>query len=75
MAIPAQAAQREEMSDGAAFEKPRLPRAEWFALGVFVAANGFVPLICGDIFPFTSSPMFRDAPRAYCVYRAFAPDG
>ena len=49
--------------------------SEWLALVVFLGANVLVPLVCGDIFPFTSSPMFRDAPRAYCVYRAFGPDG
>jgi len=34
-----------------------------------------VPLAWGDIYPFTSAPMFRDRPEQYCNYRVFAPDG
>ncbi len=75
MATPAKAVGREEMSAGTPSDKPPLRRVEWIAGGVFLAANLFVPLLFGDIFPFTSSPMFRDAPRAYCIYRAFGPDG
>jgi hypothetical protein len=41
----------------------------------FIAANLLVPLTLGDVYPFTVAPMFRDAPRRYCNYRVFAPDG
>lgn len=41
----------------------------------FVAANVIVPLTLGDVYPFTVAPMFCDAPRAYCNYRVYAPDG
>jgi hypothetical protein len=38
-------------------------------------ASVVVPLVWGDVFPFTSSPMFRDNPRQCCNYRVFGPDG
>ncbi len=41
----------------------------------FVAVNLVVPLTLGDVYPFTIAPMFRDAPREYCNYRVYAPDG
>jgi hypothetical protein len=40
-----------------------------------LVANIIVPLIGGDVYPFTSAPMFRDAPTQCCNYRVFAPDG
>jgi hypothetical protein len=45
------------------------------AVALLLAANGIVPLVFGDVYPFTSAPMFRDAPRACCNYRVFGPDG
>ncbi len=63
------------MSSGPVTAEPRLRLGEWTALAVFLAANIAVPLVWGDIFPFTSSPMFRDAPRVYCIYRVQKPDG
>jgi hypothetical protein len=45
------------------------------AAGLLLAANLIVPLVWGDVYPFTSAPMFRDAPRQYCNYRVLAPDG
>lgn len=44
-------------------------------LGLLLAANAIVPLVCGDLYPFTSAPMFRDRPGKYCNYRVVAPDG
>lgn len=44
-------------------------------VGLFLAAHAFVPLVWGDIYPFTSAPMFRDKPERYCNYHVFAPDG
>lgn len=43
--------------------------------GVFLLLNIVVPVVWGDIYPFTSGPMFRDAPTRYCNYRVYGPDG
>ena len=43
--------------------------------GLFLAANIIVPTVIGDLYPFTSGPMFRDAPTQYCNYRVYGPDG
>ncbi len=64
-----------ERLDPAAF---RPTKAQLLALGcgaVFLLANAIVPILGGDIYPFTSAPMFRDAPVVYCNYHAYAPDG
>jgi hypothetical protein len=45
------------------------------AVGLLLAANVVVPLVWGDVYPFTSAPMFRDAPVCCCNYRVYAPDG
>jgi len=45
------------------------------AAGLLLAANVVVPLVCGDVYPFTSAPMFRDCPTACCNYRVVLPDG
>lgn len=42
--------------------------------GVFLLLNIIVPVVWGDIYPFTSGPMFRDAPTRYCNYRIYDPD-
>jgi hypothetical protein len=44
------------------------------AAGLLLAANVVVPLVWGDVYPFTSAPMFRDNPRQCCNYRVYAPD-
>ena len=44
-------------------------------VGLFLSAHVVVPLVWGDIYPFTSAPMFRDMPERYCNYRVLAPDG
>ena len=44
-------------------------------VGLFLGAHVVVPLVWGDIYPFTSAPMFRDRPAQYCNYRVLAPDG
>ena len=41
------------------------------AAGLFLAANVVVPAIWGDVYPFTSAPMFREAPPQCCQYRVF----
>jgi hypothetical protein len=45
------------------------------AAALLLAANVVVPIGFGDLYPFTSAPMFRDRPRQYCVYRVFGADG
>lgn len=42
---------------------------------LLLAAHAIVPLWWGDIYPFTTGPMFRDSPRAFCNYRVFDLDG
>jgi len=45
------------------------------AVAALLAANVVVPLLWGDVYPFTSAPMFRDAPRQFCNYRVLSPSG
>jgi hypothetical protein len=52
-------------------------RDQWaiLAAGLFLLANIIVPAVIGDLYPFTSGPMFRDAPTKYCNYRVYDPAG
>jgi hypothetical protein len=43
--------------------------------GALLLANVIVPLVWGDVYPFTSAPMFRDNPQSCCNYRVYGPDG
>jgi len=43
--------------------------------GLLLAANVIIPLVWGDVYPFTSAPMFRDSPRQCCNYQVYAADG
>jgi hypothetical protein len=45
------------------------------AVAALIAANVVVPLLWGDVYPFTSAPMFRDSPRHLCNYRIYSPSG
>jgi hypothetical protein len=45
------------------------------AATALVVANVAVPLLWGDVYPFTSAPMFRDSPRQFCNYRVYSPAG
>jgi hypothetical protein len=45
------------------------------AAAALLAANVVVPLIWGDVYPFTSAPMFRDSPREFCNYRVYSIKG
>jgi hypothetical protein len=53
------------------------PSLGWgpLAAGLLLVANVIVPLLWGDVYPFTSAPMFRDNPQACCNYRVLGPDG
>ena len=55
----------------------RDPKLGWgpVAAAGLLLANIVVPLVCGDVYPFTSAPMFRDNPRACCNYRVYGPRG
>lgn len=56
---------------------PRRSALGWGPLtaGLLLAANVVVPLVWGDVYPFTSAPMFRDNPQACCNYRVLGPAG
>lgn len=54
---------------------PRFSLVGPLAVGLLLAANAIVPVLCGDVYPFTSGPMFRDAPTQYADYRIFDPAG
>ncbi|MDX1945196.1 MAG: hypothetical protein SFU86_07305 [Pirellulaceae bacterium] len=45
------------------------------AAGLLLVANVAVPLVAGDLYPFTSAPMFRDRPEKCANYRVFDPAG
>ena len=44
-------------------------------VGLLLAANIVVPIVWGDVYPFTSAPMFRDSPTECCNYQVYAADG
>ena len=56
-----------------AFSRPGRWALTFVAL--LLAANVVVTLIWGDVYPFTSAPMFRDCPAQCCNYHVYAPDG
>ena len=50
-------------------------KLETLCVVAFVAANLVAPLVIGEVYPFTISPMFSDQPSEYCVYRVLDQDG
>jgi hypothetical protein len=50
-------------------------RMAMIAVLALLAANIVVPLLWGDVYPFTSAPMFRDTPTKFCNYRVYSPAG
>ena len=40
-------------------------------MGVFVVVSLFAPVVVGELYPFTISPMFCDQPNQYCTYQLF----
>ena len=50
-------------------------RVAMIAVLILLAANVVVPLLWGDVYPFTSAPMFRDTPTKFCNYRVYSPAG
>ena len=53
---------------------PQPRKLEIFCVVAFVIVNLVAPLVIGEVFPFTISPMFSDQPSEYCVYRVFDQD-
>ncbi len=53
----------------------RTARWELWAAGLFVAVHLASPLLIGELYPFTISPMFCDCPQQCCQYEVFAADG
>lgn len=50
-------------------------RLELAAVAVFLLVNAVVPFIVTDVYPVTSTGMFRDSPQCICYYHVYAPDG
>jgi hypothetical protein len=53
-----------------AFDRSRIALA---VTAILLAANMIVPAIWGDVYPFTTGPMFRDCPQRLCNYRVYWP--
>jgi len=45
------------------------------AAAALLLANVVVPVIWGDLYPFTSAPMFRDCPTEICNYSVYDAEG
>jgi hypothetical protein len=50
-------------------------RRELLFAGVFCAALVIAPWFVIDLFPFSQAPMFADAPREFCNYIVYDPQG
>ena len=50
-------------------------RRELAAVGLFCLAFAVIPLVTTELYPFSRAPMFADAPRQYCDYAVYTPDG
>jgi hypothetical protein len=50
-------------------------RLELIAVVSFVIINLVAPLVVGEMYPFTISPMFCDQPEQYCTYQLFDDQG
>lgn len=46
-------------------------RFELLAVTTFVVGNLLAPVVLGELYPFTVSPMFSDQPSQYCTYEIF----
>lgn len=42
---------------------------------ILALSMSVIPLLFGELFPFSSAPMFRDRPTVYCTYSVTGPDG
>ena len=50
-------------------------KLEIFCVVAFVIINLVGPMVVGEMYPFTISPMFSDQPNEYCVYEVFDESG
>ena len=50
-------------------------RFELLAVVAFVGVNLLAPVVLGERYPFTVSPMFSDQPSEYCTYEIFDSSG
>lgn len=44
-------------------------------MGAFVLVNVLAPIVVGEFYPFTVSPMFCDEPQVYCEYELYDSSG
>src|SRR5262245_30008425 len=65
----------ERRSDPGETAQPAASRLPMALVGLLLAANVVVPVIWGDVYPFTSAPMFRDSPVQCSNYKVLGPDG
>ena len=64
------------MNDAAEKSDPNVTRRfELVAVVAFVVLNLVAPLVVGEMYPFTISPMFCDQPAQYCTYQLFDESG
>jgi hypothetical protein len=52
-----------------------MSRKELLAAAAFVLVNVLVPAFAVELYPFSRAPMFEDAPRRYCDFIVYGPDG
>ena len=53
----------------------RISSVELGCVLLFGLASIVVPVVYGELYPFTIAPMFRDSPKLYCIYQVLSPDG
>ena len=56
-------------------DQKNISRAERVFIWLFCACSVLLPLVFGELFPFSSAPMFRDQPVVYCEYQVTGPKG
>jgi hypothetical protein len=48
---------------------------QFVGVTLFVLANLVMPLVFGELYPFTNASMFPDKPQLYCNYAVYDPNG
>ena len=56
-------------------ELPPPSRLALVSAVAFAACTLVLPIVFGELYPFTIAPMFRDSPRLYCRYMVLDPQG
>ena len=62
-------------SDGSLVQPRPVCWAEVISAAIIAAAAVILPLVFGELYPFSIAPMFRDRPQLYCAYVVLGPDG